>query len=125
MKTALAYGAIAIVIIALLLDIKSSGDLVMGAPYLWVAAAALIAAALWKNPKRDHHYHRFASAIYEALAAGPITYGKLLAKIRIDELGETDAHLKKTLVTMLDEGKLIIRGGKVCLPPQTNHELGM
>lgn len=116
MKTFLTAVGLAVPAVSFLIEINSrhSSPLSLG---LWLfAGAALIAAAFWSPQKRDGHYYQFAGNIYAALATGGMTFSSLIEEIvAVTYDDRVKDHARKVVVTMLDEGTLVMVDGNVCL----------
>lgn len=107
---------VVIVGLALLVEANSPGRFAFPPGLYWVAAAALIAAALWSRPKRSGDYHHHACAIYLLVAEAPVPLEQLMKEIGGNSFDDQYAtQVKRTVVTLLDEGNLAIVDGLVSL----------
>lgn len=82
-----------------------------------IAAAALIAAAIVPPPPRPSHYAAYAGEVYQILSAAPLPMKELLNRLTKSSHSESFRDLATAvLVSMLDEGKLVVINGKISLP---------
>jgi len=83
-----------------------------------IAAAALIAAAIVPAPPRPSHYAPYAGDTYLILSAAPLRMKELVDRLTESSDSDTNRALAvSVLVTMLDEGKLVVINGKISIPP--------
>ncbi len=124
MKTFLVATAFSIIALALVIEANSPHRNIVPPGFLWVAAASLISAALWVTPKRNEDHDRIAVAIYTSLAKEPMPIHSLLEEVTEGYYGEgINKIANSTLVSMLDEGKLVIVEGKVRLGTGSSENL--
>ena len=116
MKTFLVAAGFSLAAFTVLIEINSRRKPALPPGLLWVSVASIVSAALWSVPKRHKDHAHYAIRVYAALAEKPLPLKSLLEEITGDCFGEdAKAIAKAVIVTMLEEGSIIISAGLVSI----------